>query len=440
MKKILFFLMLAATLIFATSCPNSETPDEPENPDEITAPVILKILAYGDPENEEGNDFVRICSEFEAANPLIDIQYECRFDEDYHHRVAERLASGDIPDIAYMGADTRWGTAWKNAGQQIDNTPYMPANIDKRLIPDFYGTGVKPYIPLGGSNFCTVIGVNMRLLEEIGGTLPTTYDEFKALAALCQQHEKKCLITQGGDDWVWGSCVMSGIIPRTTGNLKWVQDAVAGKEHFTDADFVAALDVLRQWVADGILDVSSLNYVTWQAREAFCNEEALMIINGQWEFAEQNYGDLSEHMKLIPIPPVPGQVGCAGSVAGAWQVGCGITRKGATSSDPNVLKAAKKWLTYFYSKEETRIRLNNGSITCPIITDFDYTDFNNLVRQKVLLSMYPICDVIDSYLTGDANDKLNAGMKDIVSRATEDGADQLASSLAQEVQTAFNLQ
>jgi ABC-type glycerol-3-phosphate transport system substrate-binding protein len=39
---------------------------------------------------------------------------------------------------------------------------------------------------MGGSNFCTVVGVNMKLLEEIGGKLPTTYAEFVELAKLCK--------------------------------------------------------------------------------------------------------------------------------------------------------------------------------------------------------------------------------------------------------------
>ena len=137
-----------------------------------------------------------------------------------------------------MGADARWGASWQEAGQQVDNTPYYPANIDASLVPDFFGTGVKPYLPLGGSNYCTVVGVNMELLEKIGGKLPTTYAEFVELAKLCKANGIECLSTHGADSWVWGSCVMSGIIPRLTGDAKWIEKAIAGEVKFTDEGFV----------------------------------------------------------------------------------------------------------------------------------------------------------------------------------------------------------
>lgn len=396
--------------------------------------VTLNIFAYGDNSNSEGQTFKRICEEFQAENPDIKIQYEMLYDEAYHQKAVSRCAAGDIPDIAYMGADSRWGAEWQEAGQQIDNCPYMPANIDQSLIPDFFGTGVKPYIPLGGSNFCTVVAVNMKILNEIGGTLPKTYEDFKALAKLCADNGYVCLSTHGADAWVWGSCVMSGIIPRTTGNPTWIEDAINGKVKFTDPDFVAALDVLAQWVADGILTPDAALTDDGTGKSNFANGKYLMYIDGQWGFGESNYGALSSDIKLITIPTVPGEkAACAGSMAGAWQVGYGITKKGA--SDPKVLEAAKKWMEYYFSYDETLQRLNDGGISCPILKNFvTPAGMDPLIAEKATLGAYPSCYVIDSYLTGAANDALNAGMQDIVM------GKQTAAGLAAAVQKAFDAQ
>lgn len=395
--------------------------------------VKINILGYGDNSNSEGQTFKRIAEEFQAANPNISINYELLYDDAYHQKAVARLASGDVPDIAYMGADARWGQEWKEAGQQIDNVPYYPSEINASLVPDFFGTGMKPYLPLGGSNYCTVVGVNMDLLNKIGGKLPTTYEEFKALAKLCKDNGIICLSTHGADGWVWGSCVMSGIIPRTTGDTKWIEKACNKEVKFTDAGFVEALDVLSQWVKDGILDPNAAITDNGTGLSNFVNGNYLMYIDGQWGFGESNLGDLSKHLKLIPIPAVPGEKSNAGSIAGAWQVGYGITKKGA--SDPKVLDAAKKWLAYFNGSTETIQRLQDGAISAPILKNFTLPEgMDPCIAEKATLGAYPSCYVIDSYLSGTANDTLNAGMQDIVS------GKQTAKGLAAAVQKAFDAQ
>jgi len=395
--------------------------------------VTLNIMGYGDNSNSEGQTFKRVTDEFLAENPDVKINYELLYDEAYHQKAVARLAAGDLPDVAYMGADARWGATWQEAGQQINNVDYFPAAVDASLIPDFFGTGVKPYLPLGGSNYCTVVGVNMKLLEKIGGKLPTTYAELKDLAKLCKANGIECISTHGADGWVWGSCVMSGIIPRTTGDVKWIEKAVNKQVKFTDAGFVAALDVLSQWVKDGVLDKNSVLVDNGTGLSNFVNGKYLMYIDGQWGFGEGNLGDLAKNVKLIAIPEVPGEKANAGSIAGAWQVGYGITKKGA--SDPKVLDAAKRWLAYFNSYPEVLQRLQDGAISAPILKDFKYPEgMDPCIAEKAKLGSYPSCFVIDSYLSGTANDTLNAGMQDIVSGKIT------AKELAANVQKAFDAQ
>ena len=395
--------------------------------------VTLNIMGYGDNANAEGLTFKRICEEFMAENPDIVINYEMLYDEAYHQKVVARLAAGDVPDVAYMGADARWGASWQEANQQIDNTPYFPSNIDVSLIPDFFGNGNRPYLPLSGSNYCTVVGVNTELLAKIGGKIPETYADLVALAKLCKSNGIECLSTHGADGWVWGSCVMSGIIPRTTGDLKWIEKAVNKQVKFTDEGFVAALDVLAQWVKDGVISKDSILIDNGTGLSNFVNGKCLMYIDGQWGFGEQNLGDLSKKVKLISIPQVPGEKACAGSLAGAWQVGYGITKVGA--SDPAKLEAAKKWLAYFFSETETLQRLADGGISAPILKNFKLPEgMDPCIAEKATLGKYPSCYVIDSYLSGTPNDVLNAGMQNIVAGKTT------AKELAAAVQRAFDEQ
>lgn len=395
--------------------------------------VTLKVMGYGDNSNSEGQTFKRVVDEFMAENPDVTVEYELLYDEAYHQKAVARLAAGDVPDVAYMGADSRWGAEWQEAGQQIDNSAYFPSYIDANLIPDFFGTGVKPYLPLGGSNYCTVVAVNTELLNKIGGKLPETYADMKELAKLCKANGIELMSTHGADGWCWGSCIMSGIIPRTTGDTKWIEKAVNKEVKFTDEGFVAALDVLAQWVKDGVLDPKSVLVDSGTGLSNFVNGKYLMYISGQWDFGEANLGALSKTVKLISIPEVPGEKACAGSLAGAWQVGYGITKQGA--SDPKVLDAAKRFLTYFNSEAEIIQRLRDGGISCPIIKDFVTPEgMDPCIGEKAKLGAYESCYVIDSYLTGVANDTLNAGMQDIVAGNID------AKTLAANVQKAFDAQ
>ena len=156
-----------------------------------------------------------------------------------------------------------------------------------------------------------------------------------------------------------------------------------------------------------------------------------MYISGQWDFGQQNLGDIATKTTLIPIPPVPGEIGAQDCVASAWQVGYGITKKGA--SDPAVLDAAKKWINTFNSREWVTVRLENGGISAPILKDFDLpAGMDPVIIEKMALSAYTPADVIDSFLTGTPNDILNAGMQEIVSGKTTPAA------LAAKIEAAMN--
>ena len=134
MKKILTIacVLMVATSLFAAPKKAKKAKKGAKNQ------VVLNVFGYGDNSNSEGQTFKRIVDEFMAENPDIKIDYELLYDEAYHQKAVSRLAAGDVPDVAYMGADARWGAEWQEAGQQIDNCPYMPANIDQSLIPDFF--------------------------------------------------------------------------------------------------------------------------------------------------------------------------------------------------------------------------------------------------------------------------------------------------------------
>ncbi|MBN1698173.1 MAG: extracellular solute-binding protein [Spirochaetales bacterium] len=378
--------------------------------------VVVKAMAYGDNSNQEGQNWVRIVEAFEKENPNIDIQYEMLYDEAYHQKVTARLASGDVPHLAYMGADARWGLPWKEAGQQVDHRPFMDTNYyDMSLIPDMGPNGEIYEIPLGTSNICTVLYMNKKLVESLGFTTPTTYEDLVAMVPKAKAAGLDVVSIDGADGWAWGSCLMSCIIARLSGDAHWVSKAVDGQNKFTDKVFVDSLAMITRMRKDGVISEKAVLVDYGANISNFSTEKALFMVQGQWAAGGID-PTVADNTLMLAWPKFPGEkANMAGSVAAAIQVGYGITKAGA--ADPAVRDAALKFVKYFYSEPETTQRLRDGAIVAPILKNYKVPDdLPSIVKQKVSLAQNAQnTDVIDAFLSGAPNDALNAGMQKIAS-------------------------
>jgi raffinose/stachyose/melibiose transport system substrate-binding protein len=377
--------------------------------------VVVKAMGYGDNSNPEGVNWLRIVAAFEKANPGIDIDFELLYDEAYHQKVVARLAAGDVPDLAYMGADARWGKPWQEAGQQFDHRPFMDSKYyDLKLIPPMGPKGEIWEIPLGTSNICTVLYMNEKLVKSLGFSAPKTYQDIVAMVPAARAKGLDVVSIDGADGWAWGSCLMSGIIGRLSGDPHWVSKAVAGKYKFTDKVFVDSLALIERMLKDGVISSKSVLVDYGANLSNFSNEKALFMVQGQWIAGSIENPEVAENTLMMAWPKLPGEKSAtAGSVAAAISVGYGVTKAGA--ADPKVRDAALKFINYFYSHEETTQRLRDGAIVAPVLKNFKVPDdLPRLVKQKVGLAQKAMnTDVIDAFLSGAPNDALNAGMQKI---------------------------
>jgi raffinose/stachyose/melibiose transport system substrate-binding protein len=381
------------------------------------AKVVVKTMAYGDQSNPEGVNWLRIVDTFEKANPNIDIDFELLYDEAYHQKVVARLAAGDVPHMAYMGADARWGLPWQEAGQQFDHRPFLDPNYyDLKLIPDMGPNGEIWEIPLGTSNITTVLFMNENLTGSFGFSAPKTYQDILAMVPKAKAQGLDVVSIDGADGWAWGSCLMSSVIARISGDAHWVSKAVAGQKKFTDKEFVDSLALLEGMVKDGVISSKSVLVDYGANLSNYSNEKALFMVQGQWIAGSIENPDVANNTLMMAFPKLPGEkAATAGSVAAAIQVGYGLTKAGG--SDFAVRDAALKYIQVFYSHEETTQRLRDGAIVAPVLKNFKVPDdLPRLVKQKVGLAQSAMnTDVIDAFLTGAPNDALNAGMQKIVS-------------------------
>jgi raffinose/stachyose/melibiose transport system substrate-binding protein len=393
--------------------------------------VVVRTMGYGDNSNPEGINWLRIVAAFEKANPDIDIDFELLYDEAYHQKVVARLAAGDVPHMAYMGADARWAKPWQEAGQQFDHRPFLdPSYYDLKLIPPMGPKGEIWEIPLGTANLCTVLYMNENLVKSLGFVAPKTYQDIVAMVPAAKAQGLDVVSIDGADGWAWGSCLMSMVIARMSGDTHWVSKAVEGKNKFTDKAFVDSLAFIERMLKDGVIASKSVLVDYGANLSNFSNEKALFMVQGQWAAGSIENPEVANNTLMMAWPKLPGEKpATAGSIAAAIPVGYGITKAGA--ADPKVRDAAFKFLKVFYSLEETTQRLRDGAIVAPILKNYKVPDdLPRLVKQKVGLAQKAInTDVIDAFLSGAPNDALNAGMQKIAAgQAT-------AQQIAQEVES-----
>lgn len=406
-KALILFVVLALVGSMAFAAGGSEAG---------SAKVVLSVMGYGDNSNAEGIAWNRLVTSFMEENPNIVIESELLYDEAYHQKVTARLAAGDFPHVAYMGADARWGAPWQEAGQQIDHRSILNTGLyDMSLIPEMGPNGEVYYLPLGTSNITTVLFANVPLIESLGFDLPETYEDLVAMVPAAQAAGLEVVSIDGADGWAWGSCLMSAVVARISGDANFVSKTVAGDVSFTDPAWVQSLDLLSTMVDDGVIRDSSVLVDYGTNISNFSNGKALFMVQGQWAAGGVENPEIRNNMRLLAWPTLPGEKpGLENSVAAAWQVGYGITK--AATENAAIRDAAIKFLNYVNREAEATQRLRDGAIIAPVLAGYNPpADLPNEVVQKVALAQSaPNTEVIDAFLTGAPNDALNAGMQKIV--------------------------
>lgn len=399
-------LALAAGMGFASG--SGETKAKP------TGKVTLKVLANVDNSADDGADWKAIVAKFEAKYPNIDVQDVTAYGEAFHQKARAMLAAKDYPHVGQIWPDAR-GIYWQEAGQLVDHRKYLdPAKYDFSAISPMGPNGEVWEVPLGAANYCSVLYVNTEILKKYGLKEPETYADLVAMVEPLKKEGIMVVSMDGSEGWVWNSCLMSGLIPRFTGDSAWVSKAVKGTYKFTDPDFVKALAFIQTMMNDSVLPPSTMLTDYGTALTNFLNGKAACMIDGQWRANELQDPELQKSVKMMVLPAVPQEKpAMKGSVAAAITTGLGLTK--AAVDDPVILDAALKFLDEYYSPENVTRRWEKGTIVGPTTFVSMPATLSPIVREKARFAktIVTITDVIDSYLPPAANDALNVGMQKI---------------------------
>lgn len=280
--------------------------------------ITLRVLNYLDLSRAGSTrEQVEIWDAFAAQYPHIRIERENLFDEAYHQKVAAYAAAGQLPDVLYAWPGGR-STLLHREGLIKDLIPLLGDAADEfspaALVPQAGGyLGVLPI----GLTSTHVMYVNMKVLDELGLSIPETYEELVAMVPSLRAAGKEVILMGADSDWVVPSTLFSMIVGRIAGD-EYFDAVLAGEAKFTDAPFVDSLRFYKRLYDDGILNVTNLLTPYGEVDSLFATGRAPFMIDGDWKtsgfLTDPATGEAlisvedQEHIVLTVFPAIPAEV------------------------------------------------------------------------------------------------------------------------------------
>lgn len=242
-----------------------------------------------------------VIADFEAANPDIKVVQNAIKNTEYNTILSAALAAGDgAPDVfmsrAYGGLQT-----FADSGYMLALDELMPE------LEDFSESA------RGGATSITdgkIYGVpavsqtmlcfyNTKIYEELGLSVPTTWDEFLANLEACKAAGYEALANGTKEGWCC-EFLFGGVGPSFYGGDDFYNKVITGETTFTDPVFVDSVQKIKD-LAPYMPDMfEGVAYTDMQAN--FINEISAHFVGGSYEagyFSAEN-PDLEYDVFAVP--------------------------------------------------------------------------------------------------------------------------------------------
>ncbi|MDR0301913.1 MAG: extracellular solute-binding protein [Treponema sp.] len=383
---------------------------------------------------------------FLAANPDVALQKEDLYNEPFHEKAAAYAASGNVPDVLFVWPAGR-STPLHEKRLLKDLMPFIQReNLRSRYLPlvldtSLQASGYLAMIPqaLTASH---AFFVNLEVLNACGLKPAKTYDELKAQVPLLKAKGYETVIMPNKDTWVMQSCLFSMIAGRFCGE-GWENKILSGQTKFTDSDFVAALDFIRQLYADGVLAPSSLGIDYGEGPGLFSTNKGAYYIDGDWRVGDfltnRETGEAlftSARQKNLMITVFPDIAGAKINKSNSTVLGTGWAMSASIPAGSEREDAAWRLIKWLSGVDvETRM-LVDGGLSTPSRTDIDYSKLDLEPLQIMVGNLgkeYKTATVvIDDVFHADVYNPINDGLVELGLRT------KTAAQVAAETQKAFD--
>jgi len=210
-------------------------------------------------------------------NLKVNVEYTPGLDRQGYAK--QLLASGNLPDVI-------WDAPLNDFVKAGALLPYEASDLANIDAPDTAGAiDGKHYSLTLGTQAIPMIYYNKDEFAALGIKVPTTFSELEAAAATIKAAGKTPFLIGGGGTDTWTSTIfLDGIITSDVlgSNPNWQKDLKAGKVHFSDADFTAAVTKWQGLFAKGYFNSDALTLDYSKLSAAFAAGAGVMYPMGSW--------------------------------------------------------------------------------------------------------------------------------------------------------------
>lgn len=247
---------------------------------------------------ESINTYKGLIKKFEAENPNIDI--ELNAPPEAETVLKTRLTKNDLPDLMSIGGNATYGEIAR-AGVLKD---FSDSDLVKKIQPAYVemvgklvgdekkGTFGIPY----ATNANAVI-YNKAKFEELGVTVPTTWDEFIAIADKAKAAGQPAFYLTLKDAWTamipWNSVAANAVDPDFPSKKN------EGKASFKE-DYQPVAEKMKKLTEYGQKDIFGKAYP--DGNTGFAKGESVMYLQGNWAIPEIKKANPDIQLGVFAMP------------------------------------------------------------------------------------------------------------------------------------------
>lgn len=293
MKKRTISILLTGAMVF-TMPAASVVAGEAENGEK----TVVRVQSWNPGEEEYRYDMIEA---FEEEHPDIKIEYSYMPYTDHVEKLKVDLSAGDAADV--FGVQT--GAMYKEFRDfEEDLTPYLVekygedwvSNYNEYAMSLLQGDDGNYYaVPLGLS-YAGFAWANMKYFDQYELSVPTNYEELKAVCQTFRENGEYPLVIGAKDSWInidtWMN--IAGDI-----DAEKLYSAIEGETSFTDEALVQSFEIWQNCFKDGIFQDGALGVGMYSDSTDMYQKEGSvpMILNGSWALGA--YMDSDEQSQVV---------------------------------------------------------------------------------------------------------------------------------------------
>lgn len=341
--------------------------------------VTLRI-AMGSPGEAQIEVWEAAGAAFEEANENVTVEFNFQDDDLYQTIGLPNLLSGDdAPDIYFEWAGARLVQRQEEGyaadlGEALDGElgSYFEDGAFNGMVID----GETVMVP-GNADVTTVMWYNVDIFDEVGVSVPTTWDEFLDVSAQIADAGYTPIGFGNKDLWPGGNWT-SHMFERVAGAEVYDQ-VLSGELPLDSPEVVASLEYVQQLADAGVINESVNAIDDNEGAQLFFRGDAAMHPIGSWlvSWAIEEAPDLN--FDFFNLPAMDG--------AGAQDSVIAVSTGYVVNDKSEVKDTAIDFLTLFSSPEYTSMMVDAGGT--PLATgalDRDDIDSRSLALMEMMQS------------------------------------------------------